>query len=872
MYKNNLIILLVILSFTIILNATNNIVNFEEITYPSGISEYSYQFSDFVLTEVGEPFFFFHFSNPYNVQLKIIDKENNEYDVKVSESNWTCYNIPNLRAQKYIFQIINNNEEEGNVIFIDNTVEIKTDIKRFLQLSFYRQIFLKKPLPLIFQFDTIKEDLYYKFEKENNYFSDGNYLIYICQFTTSEKECEYEEIDTFYFESGKNYKIKLEWSIDEYNSNSIFINQLNDEEYIIKEIFLGESTIEINETDKNYAYFIFNTENVTNNIYSYVKVYSYQYTTISEEEKSLLPSIIDTLSFKSISTSSTFLYESLTLSKQYLLLKIPNKGTIFISLANYYSEIHIQDNFFKEFPKNTFAVLYFFSNSKYNMNLFITSTNKNIKRNGKEYNNYIYIDIFESFFDGYINVNSINEKTIIRGFKYNYYSGYNFRVFFNEELKSFFLKYGPDSMYMRTSSHSINCTYNFTFLFDIDENYYLFIKKYHGKTNIFQYTNKLSIINNIANYRRLDNYQNPVGFKSINNELLMMSGFQLFTYFMYYNSLFDFYIQKVDDLEIVNINSNISKFKNLVKLFIQEKEYILNFSVDHLIKLDNNFLNAEVKIYDNDNEYILNGENKIIKILNKKNMRVKTNNTALLYFYKRINNYYENSAVIFDPTQKGKNMKFNITNKNNEKVHITLVRDFGFEGYYPLLSERNWDEISSVNTFSTIYVDNYYDKLEYDLYKDEKYIIYIFDSIDGKSASLINSNDYEITNITYVSNLLTPNNKYNFEVISPNQEGSIILHSNNKRYSSYQFMICKSKKIEFQIENSHGIFDTWKGKVHPYKTTITRDYGSTIALFFEINKDEKSTILSHTFKADDEFLFSYFFELVNPKKYELLIQ
>ena len=69
---------------------------------------------------------------------------------------------------------------------------------------------------------------------------------------------------------------------------------MNDEEYIIKEIFLGESTIEINETDKNYAYFIFNTENVTNNIYSYVKVYSYQYTTISEEEKSLLPSIIDT--------------------------------------------------------------------------------------------------------------------------------------------------------------------------------------------------------------------------------------------------------------------------------------------------------------------------------------------------------------------------------------------------------------------------------------------------------------------------------------------------------------------------------------------------------------------------------------------------
>ena len=66
-------------------------------------------------------------------------------------------------------------------------------------------------------------------------------------------------------------------------------------------------------------------------------------------------------------------------------------------------------------------------------------------------------------------------------------------------------------------------------------------------------------------------------------------------------------------------------------------------------------------------------------------------------------------------------------------------------------------------------------------------------------------------------------------------------------------MICKSKKIEFQIENSHGIFDTWKGKVHPYKTTITRDYGSTIALFFEINKDEKSTILSHTF--NDEFLF-----------------
>ena len=42
-------------------------------------------------------------------------------------------------------------------------------------------------------------------------------------------------------------------------------------------------------------------------------------------------------------------------------------------------------------------------------------------------------------------------------------------------------------------------------------------------------------------------------------------------------------------------------------------------------------------------------------------------------------------------------MKFTIENINQNNIEIILVKDFCFEGYYPLLETKNWEKISSFN-------------------------------------------------------------------------------------------------------------------------------------------------------------------------------
>ena len=155
------------------------------------------------------------------------------------------------------------------------------------------------------------------------------------------------------------------------------------------------------------------------------------------------------------------------------------------------------------------------------------------------------------------------------------------------------------------------------------------------------------------------------------------------------------------------------KFNNLVKLLKGDKLYYLNFTVDHIIKLDSKFLDAEITFTDsNETKYILNKENKVIKNLSGNNITVIFNKLALIYFYKRI----EESGIIeieFDKNQKGKIMKFNITNVSGKELsaNINIIKDFGFAGYYPMINERSHNQIKGNESQYEVYIENLYDKL-----------------------------------------------------------------------------------------------------------------------------------------------------------------
>ena len=214
------------------------------------------------------------------------------------------------------------------------------------------------------------------------------------------------------------------------------------------------------------------------------------------------------------------------------------------------------------------------------------------------------------------------------------------------------------------------------------------------------------------------------------------------------------------------------KFNNLVKLLKENKLYYLNFTVDHIIKLDNNFLDSEVTFIDkNKVRYILNKENKIIWNLKGENITAKSNRKALIYFYKKINE----SGIIeleFDKTQSGKIMKFNITKISNKNVtaNINIIKDFGFSGYYPMINERSYNKIKGNQSQYEIYIENLYDKLiNDDLYENggEKLIVFIYP---------FNESEFEISNITYVNNLMTKKNRFNMEIIPANPNGFLILN------------------------------------------------------------------------------------------------
>ena len=381
------------------------------------------------------------------------------------------------------------------------------------------------------------------------------------------------------------------------------------------------------------------------------------------------------------------------------------------------------------------------------------------------------------------------------------------------------------------------------YVYGFKENYYLYTKKYYGSTNFYQYNKELNAFSNISKFVT-PYYHSLDEFNLIKDNLLNVSGYQIFTFYNSYNSLIDFYFQKENDSEYININSQMFKFNNLVKLLKGNKLYYLNFTVDHIIKLDNKFLDSEITFIDNNGEkYFLNKENKVLKNLTGDNITVISTHMALIYFYKRINE----SGIIeleFNKTQKGKLMKFNITNISNEtiSVSINIIRDFGFSGYYPMISSRSWDYIQGKDNEYTVYIENLYDKLinKEDIYEEdgEKLIVYIYP---------INTEKFEINNITYVDNLLTSNNKYNVEVIPANSKGLLIHNVRQLNIEYYQFAMCKSKEIKFNIKNSYG-------KIYLDNKVITKNQEVLIQQYIS------QEILIHSFESDNDFLFSYTFE------------
>ena len=177
-------ILLLFLLFQIVFNEPYSIKNFEEITFPVGTTEYTYQFLEPSLQRGKSVYFFFKFSFYYKIELKVIDEDKNENAINVTtEFRYLYFNVKNLKTQKYTF-ILTNNYKEQKMIFIDNSKEINTNPDEFFQLIFSTESMKENPpLPLIFNMDTIKEKIIGIFYENKDGYTiyDGYSYIDYCE-------------------------------------------------------------------------------------------------------------------------------------------------------------------------------------------------------------------------------------------------------------------------------------------------------------------------------------------------------------------------------------------------------------------------------------------------------------------------------------------------------------------------------------------------------------------------------------------------------------------------------------------------------------------------------------------------------------------
>ena len=842
--------LIVFLSINAIFSAVHNLKNYEFIIIPKGISEFTYKItyspSGLLKETLTSPFIFMKFSEG----LEFAFEENGEYEFKKkNDDKWLAFALEDYKNNIINLKLRNSYDYSMNFTFIDYSEEINVDLDTFLNWNY--AIYFQaeyKPIPMTFNVDLVNHDSIVLFSAIKEKILNNEKFLYYC--LNKGGKCEYNELKNLTAKKGEKYKFILNPVL---NTSYVFYPILIDKK--ISEIDYGKTIFEMSNVKEQY--FIIDTRNLERYIYYFLYVNNIRDTAyscfVSEKVKENIIEEIDSISFINENTNTLVSrykdhYYDINYVYDYLIIKIKNIGNFYPYKCRIYLTKNSYDIDYKkeiDIGKGKYTILGKEFNNKDKVEIdMVFSSSKNMilmesdvetptnlidlndrKNNSK--NIFIFVDPKDSISVKYSNY------TLPSDFKFNY--------ILQSDIDNYLNIYGPDSIFMRTSSHISDFVFNITYFFGLDKEYYLYAKKLFGNVEVYQINQELDGFTNISDYLKPVQTYETDDLALITNKLVKITGYQMFNYFNSYGSLYDIYLQKVDDSEYVQLNPNIFKFGNLVKLFKKGKKYYLNFTVDHYIKLDNNFLGAKIIFTDKNNnkQYTLSKENKIIKDLKGDNIIVESDKDALIYFYKIIPANSTIHVEKFDQTNSGKNMNLTITKKDQKNADIVIIKDFGFRECYPLISDKNWEFKNGYSLYSI--VENAYDKLENELYEDEAYFVYIYNSLNKDNLPIFNEDNYKIT-IEFFNELDTNVNKYNFEVFPINSNPSY-LFSKNKASITYQFFKCENSELTYSIDIL--------GK-NSYQNTINKDF-----TFNQNLKNEE--LLRHVLIGKKESLLAYHF-------------
>ena len=848
---NILKFLYIFIYFVLVNSYPIKLESFSEIEIKQGNFEYFYEYSHYILNHNEKtPYIYIKSFNLNKIDFSVYlnDEEvfNSHIDI-LQNDGWIKFPMNN-KNKANITLIINSYEPKLKMIFIDSSKILKINLEKFLYLNLTINKIYELPFPFIFNI-TVNKNIFLSIQDEarKNYLTlnDSNVLNYCL--IKNNKECNYIKADNIQLKKNETYLFKLNYKKEK---NVYFFRKFKIN-YFIEEINFGNNSFISYNFTQNY-YLLLNIQNYSN-LYFYINDNSnifnrnHNYSIISKQHfNSLLYKKNKFYMDKSLINGKITPLENLTKNSNYLLININNtkinQGFIII-----YSELYlIKDQFWsKEIKKGRHVLIYIYNN--YNSKVILSSSNKNMKlylskedftyklflRNHKE--NIIYI-----------NSSQDNTKFICNFYNETISNFYNINLIKDDDFKD------KNFIFFRTISKHFEQEFNSFYFFDINEKYYVYIKKYYGESNVYKYNKPLDIFSCIQNYMKPISYYDKNIYDIVNDELLIISGTQFFNIYLNSGTFFDFLLQKVDDSEYIE-----NTHKSFAKILNANKTYKFEY-LNHLIILDNNYLDAEIIISNKEGiKGILNNTNRKIFIEDVYYFTIKSNRLSLVYFYKRFPDHMKfnnNNMIIFDKSQKGKNMKIKINIKTKLK-EIYILKDFGLINYYPMRTILDVEQLN-IDQSKTIYIENYYDLMEnksINISGDELFIIYLLEDNDEYFGHVpIDTKNFQISRPIYYDSL-TKINEFNINVI-PKRDNNFFIKPIYKNYSMiYQFIKCSEDNIYFNLDviTANKIENKTNYNINTDMYIITDNIIN--------NRLDKDQILIHNFTSKNEFLFLYDF-------------
>ena len=475
-----------IICFGIIISNPTELSNYSEIDLKKGTSEYSYSLPNLIPDYSKIPYIFIKLLDNEKISLKVYINEDEVYFSKPRGDEWINIPLINEKNNTNILLKVNSQERNLKMIFIDSSKKISINLSNFLSLNFNTNKLYKKPFPLVFDIMADK-NIYFQIQEDKSFSTMyKENILSICQLDDN-NSCIYFEQNNVNLIKGKKYIFKLNCVEDK----NIFSFSKFRIAYYLEEIYFKNNTFTINNFTQN-NYLLLNIHNYLS-ISLYMNDNSgffhnyYKMTTLSKDNlNNFIKDInnIETKQFKEITNGKISFMENIAYD-EYLVISLNNKTKKNHGFILIFSDIYKnkKNNYKIKIRKGTHALIYVYQD--YISTGILLSSKKNMKLLKEDFTNKIIIKNRE---ESIIYIDSSQENTNFHyNFFYDVFKFYNYKFILDDDIAKFLNKIKGDSFHIRKISNNKITEFYSYYFFDIQEEYYIYIKKYFGRANLYKY-------------------------------------------------------------------------------------------------------------------------------------------------------------------------------------------------------------------------------------------------------------------------------------------------------------------------------------------------------------------------------------------------